>query len=141
MAIDLVRHPIHPLHGIILGTLPTFYVSALLADVTYLNTSEIQWSNFAQWLIAGGLVTGAIALVAALFVLLRHLIGYRTRSLLYAGLLAGLWIVAFLNMLLHSRDAWYSVTGTGVLLSVITAVLALAAAWIGYSGFNRRGEA
>lgn len=141
MAAERTRHPIHPLHGIVLGALPAFYVSALLADVTYMNTSEIQWTNFAQWLITGGLVTGGIALVPALFVLLRHLVGYRARPLLYLGLLAALWVMAFINILLHSRDAWYSVTGTGVLLSVITAVLAIAVAWVGYSGFIRKGDA
>lgn len=141
MANDRTRDPIHPLHGITLGTLPAFYLSALLADVAYMNTSEIQWSNFAQWLIAGGLLAGGIALIPAVFTLLRRLVGYRLRALLYLGLLAGLWIIAFINMLLHSRDAWFSVTGTGVLLSIVTALLAIAAAWIGFSGFDRKGEA
>jgi len=141
MATEHLRRPIHPLHGIVLGSLPAFYMSALLADVTYRNTSETQWTNFAQWLIAGGLFVGGIALIPAVFVLLRHLVGYRARPLLYLGLLAGLWVAAMINMLLHSRDGWYSVTATGVLLSVISAVLSIAAAWVGFSGFIRKGDA
>lgn len=138
MAIDRFARPIHPLHGIVLGMLPAFYVSALLADLAYRSTSEIQWANFAQWLIVGGLVSGGIALIPGLFILLRHLVSERARSLLYLGILAVLWIVGFINILMHSRDAWYSVTVTAVILSFISAVLAIAAAWIGYSGFNRK---
>lgn len=141
MIIARMRHPIHPLHGIILGSLPTLHGAAFLADVTYTRTSEIQWSNFAQWAIAGGLVFGAAALIPGVFSLMRHIVGARARPMLYLALLVGLWIVAFVNMLLHSRDGWYSVTATGVLLSFFSTLLAIAAAWIGYTGFARRGEA
>ncbi|MCW1430238.1 DUF2231 domain-containing protein [Novosphingobium sp. JCM 18896] len=141
MVAERLHHPIHPLHGIVLGALPTLFGAAFLADVTYLRTAQIQWSNFAQWAIAGGLIVGALALIPAGFTLLRHIVGARARPLLYLALLAGLWIVAFVNMLLHSRDGWYSVTITGAVLSFATTVLAIAAAWVGYSGFARRGEA
>src|SRR5699024_11035226 len=97
----------------------------------------IQWSNFAQWLIAGGLLAGGITLVSAVFLVLRLRAGRRARPLTYLASLAAMWIIALVNMLLHSRDAWYSVTATGLFLSVLTAVLALAAAWLGYSGFER----
>ena len=49
---------IHPLHAALLaGTVPLF-LGALLSDIAYARTYEIQWANFASWLIVGGLVSG-----------------------------------------------------------------------------------
>ena len=47
---------LHPLHAVFLaGALPLF-AGALLSDIAYARSYEIQWNNFASWLIAGGLV-------------------------------------------------------------------------------------
>ena len=43
----------NPLHAILLAFPVALYPAALLTDITYLNTAEIQWSNFSSWLIAG----------------------------------------------------------------------------------------
>ena len=41
-----------PLHGTLLaGTVPLF-LGALLSDIAYGQTYQIQWANFASWLIA-----------------------------------------------------------------------------------------
>ncbi|MGJ3627976.1 DUF2231 domain-containing protein [Sphingomonas sp. MMS24-JH45] len=52
----------HPLHAILIAFSGRLLPAALLADVTYLNSAEMQWSNFAAWLITGALVLGAPAL-------------------------------------------------------------------------------
>ena len=45
---------LHPLHAALLaGTVPLF-LGALLNDIAYAKTYQIQWSNFASWLIAEG---------------------------------------------------------------------------------------
>ena len=57
---------IHPLHAVLLaGTVPLF-LGAALSDAEYASTYEIQWSNFASWLIVGGLIFGGIALLFAI---------------------------------------------------------------------------
>lgn len=54
---------LHPLHAVLLaGTIPLF-LGALLCDLAYAASYEIQWSNFASWLIVGGLVFGGLALL------------------------------------------------------------------------------
>ena len=122
---------IHPLHAVLLaGTVPMF-LSAALSDAEYASTYEIQWSNFASWLIAGGMVFGGIALLFAIVDLSRP-----TRRVpgvgIYLAVLLATWIVGFFNALMHARDAWGSMPG-GLVMSVITVVLACLATWIGFA--------
>lgn len=120
---------IHPVHAVfIAGTIPLF-AGALLSDIAYFRTYEIQWQNFASWLIAGGLVMAAVALVFALAGLAPS---RRTGGrVLYLVALAAAWIVGFFNALHHARDAWASMPG-GLVMSVITTVLIIAAAWFAF---------
>src|SRR5690554_5551321 len=64
--------PLHPLHALLLaGSLPLF-LGTLLSDITYYNTYQIQWSNFASWLLAGALLLSGLALLCALIGLFRR---------------------------------------------------------------------
>ena len=121
---------IHPLHAVLLaGTIPLF-LGALLNDWAYANTYEIQWSNFASWLIVGGLVFSGIALVCAIVDLCRA--HHRAPGIgLYFLLLLATWVAGFLNALMHARDAWAMMPG-GLILSVITTLLACLATWLGF---------
>ena len=115
----------HPLHALLLGGALTLFLGALLSDIGYARTYEIQWQNFASWLVAGGLVVAGAALVCAVIALLP---AHRTRaSVLHFVALLATWIVGFFNALMHARDAWASMPG-GLVLSVITVVLAIVAA-------------
>ncbi|PNU02278.1 DUF2231 domain-containing protein [Novosphingobium guangzhouense] len=120
---------LHPLHGILLAFPVALFPGALAADATYLNSSEMQWSNFAAWLIAGALVFTGLSLAWAL---VRAVMRY-TGSRGLAIILGALFVVGLINAFQHSHDGWSSVGTTGLALSVISTVLALAAGWIGYS--------
>ena len=126
------RHEIaiHPIHAVILaGTVPLF-LGAALSDVAYASTYEIQWVNFSSWLIVGGLVFAGVALLFAAFDLSR--IDRRARGLAaYSTVLLATWLVGLFNALTHARDAWASMP-TGLVLSVIGAVLACGATWLGF---------
>ena len=124
-------HPIHPLHAVLLAGTFTLFLSALLNDLAYRSTYQVQWTNFASWLIAGGLALGGIALVFAL-VGLRHAVRRSGPSLFYLLLLLASWIVGLFNAVVHAKDAYAAMPG-GLLLSVIAAVLAGAATWLGFS--------
>ncbi len=132
-------HPraIHPFHAVMLaGTVPLF-LGALLADYAYWSSYQVEWSNFAAWLIAGALVFGAVALVYAVADLFRA--GRRdARSLAYAGVLLATWVLGFLNALHHARDAW-AIMPAALVLSVIVTVLACVATWIGFSSLRAGG--
>jgi len=110
----------------------------LLSDIAYSASYEIQWNNFASWLIAGGLVFGAIALLWAVVDLFRDGRGGRG-SLFYVLLLLATWILGFVNALVHAKDAWASMPN-GLVLSVVVLALACGATWAGFS-MSRAGGA
>lgn len=118
---------LHPLEGILLAFPVALFPGALAADVTYLNSSEMQWSNFAAWLIAGALLFTGLSLAWAL-ARTRHA-GWRW----LAGVLGVLFVIGLINAFQHSHDGWSSVGTSGLVLSLISTILALAAGWIGYT--------
>jgi len=122
---------IFPLHALLLaGTVPLF-LSAALSDAAYASTYEIQWSNFASWLIVGGLIFAGLAL---LFAIVDLCIPSRRRARgagWYALILLITWVLGFVDALLHARDAWAAMPA-GLALSVIVTLLACVAAWFGF---------
>lgn len=136
---SISRHVPNPVHATLLaGSIPLF-LGGLLSDITYFQTYEIQWTNFASWLIAGGLVFCGFAMVFALVNLVRA--GHKKgRPLIYFLLLVATWVLGFFNSLVHAKDAWASMP-SGLVLSVIVTVLICAAAWVGLTNLRDGGEA
>lgn len=122
------------LHAILLGFPIALFSSALVTDITYLRTEELQWTNFSSWLIAGGLVFGGLVLAWAVVALV---LGLRSadkgRRILYAVVVAAMCVVGLINAFQHSRDGWSSVGTFGLLLSIVTVILALIAGVIAHS--------
>lgn len=113
---------IHPLHQVLLAGSVPLWLGAALSDAAYASTYEIQWNNFASWLIAGALIFCGLALIATIIDLCRaHRRGQGIG--IYALVLLVTWIIGFLNALMHARDAWASMP-TGLYMSVVVAVLA-----------------
>lgn len=133
---DYLRH-LHPLHAILLAFPLPLFAGALASDFAYWSTFEIQWANFSSWLIAGGLVVGGFALLWALINLFRRGPARKGRLVVYFVVLLAMWGLGLINALVHAKDAWATMP-EGLYLSVITTLLALVAAWIGYSGFYAR---
>lgn len=130
--------PLHPLHAILLAFPFPLFLGALLSDFAYWASFQVQWANFSSWLIAGGLFVGAFALLWALVNLFRRGTASKRRLTVYFVVLLAMWALGFINALVHAKDAWATMP-EGLYLSAIAALLALVAAWIGYSGF-RAGE-
>lgn len=121
----------HPLHAILLAFPVALFSCALLSDITYLKSAEMQWSNFSAWLITGGLIFGAPVLLWAIIAFVRGRKGaMRTPALAYFLLILVMWIAGLVNAFKHSQDAWSSVGTAGVTLSVVSALAAIAAAWL-----------
>jgi uncharacterized membrane protein len=127
--------PIHPLHAILLAFSLPLFLGALLSDLAYWSDFHIQWANFASWLIAGGLFGSGFALLWSLVNLIRWRRASRGRPAAYFLALLAMWILGFINALVHAKDAW-AIMPESLYLSAIVVVLALIAAWIGYSGFR-----
>lgn len=126
-----MQRPLHLVHAVLLaGTIPLF-LGVLLSDIAYSTSYELQWKNFASWLIVGGLLFGGVALLWTLIELFRA--GQRRAgSVVYFLLLLAMWVLGFIDALVHAKDAWASMPA-GLILSAIVAVLAIAATGLGFS--------
>ncbi len=140
VAVDrLPDRAIHPFHAALLaGTVPLF-LGILLSDIAYARSYQIQWSNFASWLLVGALVLAGFTLLWAVIDLFRA-DRRGGRPLVYMLLVLATWIFGFINALIHAKDAW-AIMPTSVILSVIVSVLACAATWVGFSNLRARGAA
>lgn len=127
------RPMLHPLNAILLAFPVALFSGGLVSDIAYLRTSEIQWSNFSAWMIAGALVFGGLALAWSLLGLVLPRRSSRGRAALYALVLAVGWISGLINAFQHSRDGWSSVGAFGLTLSIVSTLAILIAAWIGFS--------
>jgi uncharacterized membrane protein len=128
---------LHPLHLILLAGIVPLFLGVLLSDLAYASSYEVQWKNFASWLLVGGLVFGGFALLWALIRLLRANWRDRRPIILVLCLLTS-WVLSFINALVHAQDAWESMP-EALILSAIVAALAIAATAIGFSTVRARG--
>lgn len=128
---------LHPIHGVLLGGSLSLFLGGLLSDYAYSNTYHVQWTNFASWLIAGGLVFSGLALLWAAISLFRahH---RRGLAIVYTLLLFVAWVIGFFNALVHAKDVWASMPD-GLILSVIVVLLTCATTWIGFGKFGVGG--
>ncbi len=123
----------NPLHAILLAFPVALYPSALLSDITYFNTAEVQWTNMSSWLIAGADFFAGLVLAWALFGLFfgraRHAKG---RGTVYLIVVAVMFVAGVWNAMHHARDGWHSVGTVGLVLSAFCTLLAFIAAFIAY---------
>ncbi|NWB76438.1 hypothetical protein HX805_28570 [Pseudomonas sp. G5001] len=126
-----------PLHATLLaGTVPLF-LGALLSDIAYYQTYQIQWSNFAAWLIAGALLFCGLAGLFALVNLLRA-DRKAGRPTVYFLLLLVTWALGLVNAFEHAKDAW-AVMLSGLVLSAVVTLLACVTTWVGLTNLRSGG--
>ena len=122
--------------GLVLAFPVALFTQGALTDLAYLQTEELQWSNFSAWAIVGGLVFGGVAFLWSLIGAIR----VRTAShLLFSGVLLAMCLLGLLNAFKHSQDGWSSVGTLGMTLSVICCVLGMIAGLMHYTGALDRG--
>jgi uncharacterized membrane protein len=123
-----MTHAPGPGYAILIAAPFPLALGALLADNRYATTFEVQWINFADWLVAGSLVFGGLALAWTLLSFLVHRRWRERTGLIALGALTLFWVLQFVNALVHAKDAYASMPA-GLVLSVITTILSLVAAW------------
>lgn len=130
---------LHPLHSILLAFPIALFGFAVATDIAYLNTAEMQWSNFSAWSITTALFfTGLVLVWAGVEAVLgRRGLGLM-RALIHLAVVALMFVVGLFNIFKHSQDAWRSVGAAGLIMSIVCALLALVAGWLLHSRtFNR----
>jgi uncharacterized membrane protein len=126
-----------PMHAIVVLSSVPLFLGALLSDWAYFSSHEIQWVNFAAWLIAGGLLIAGSALLWGAVDVLRSSVNRHRPGLIYLTLLLSAFVVGFINALVHGKDGWAAMP-TGLILSAVVVVLVAMASTIGLAGFVRR---
>lgn len=112
----------HPLHLLLTAFPLAFFTAAFATDIVYANSANLQWQYFSIWLITAGLVLGGLAIVALLVARWRTR-GRRTTGALHGILAVVVWVTAFVNALVHSRDGWTAVVPEGIILSGVVVLL------------------
>ena len=130
----------HPIHVMLVPVPITCFVGALITDITYYFTAEMMWADFSAWLLTVGFIVGVLAAIAGLtdFLGNRRIRNLSPAWLHLLGNLVAL-IVAFFNLLIHTRDAWTSVVPTGIILSIITVLILPVTGWLGWTMVYRHG--
>lgn len=132
------RTGLHPIQAVLLSSMIPLFLGAALSDVAYSRSYQVQWANFASWLIAGGLVFGGAALIGVLIgVFRRH--GRGKRRVGYVLLLLATLALGFINALVHAKDAWATMP-MGLILSVVVAALAIVTTAAGIAGRGAGGS-
>ena len=130
-----------PVHAMLVPFPIACFTGAMLTDIIYSNSPQVQWANFSEWLLAFGLFMGVLA---AIFGLIDFLAAGAARPRIGWFHLVGnaaILIIAGFNNFVHSRDGWTGVVPTGLTLSIITVVLMVVTGFIGhFMAYRRVGE-
>lgn len=129
--------PLHPLQAIFLAGGLTLALGALLGDITYSRSFEIQWKNFASWLVLAGLMLNAVVAVWAVVDVARLRNDRGARRITYLVLVIAASVLGLVNALVHASDGWQSMPA-GAYLSGLVGILLIAATWLGFSHYRAR---
>jgi uncharacterized membrane protein len=129
--------PIHPLQAILLASALPLFAGVLLCDLAYASSYQVQWKNFASWLLVGGLAPGVVTFVLASVDFARFSQDRGMRRVVYLAALLVMCVTGIVNALVHAGDAWASMP-EGIVLSGITAASAVTAVWLGFSNYRAR---
>lgn len=126
------------MHQVIAFSSVPLFIGAMLSDWAYASSFEIQWTNFAAWLIAAGVLIAGLALLWGTVDALRsRATGQRLGT--YLLLLLATLVLGFVNALVHAKDGWAAMPA-GLVLSAVVVLLAAAASAVGLSSLPRRAS-
>jgi uncharacterized membrane protein len=110
------------------------FIGALITDITYFATVEMMWADFSAWLLVVGFIFGVLAAIAGLTDFLGNRL-IRAQLPAWPHMLGNIvvLILAFFNVLIHTRDAWTSVVPTGIILSIATVLILPVTGWLGWA--------
>jgi uncharacterized membrane protein len=122
---------------LVLGIPLICFLGALITDVAYFRTFDVNWKTFSDWLLAGGMVVGALAAIVGIVDLTRRRVRANRLIWPYAGTYTVAMILGLFNNFVHSRDA-YGAMPAGLVLSVLTVVALTVAAIISLALLRER---
>lgn len=110
------------------------FTLVLLTDIAYVQTSNVLWLHFSEWLLLAGVAIGGIAIfLAAIDFLVRR---HRPAWLAVLAAIVVL-LLALANNFVHTADGWTAVMPMGLTLSALTVVAMLVAGVLNLWGAHR----
>lgn len=119
------------IHYILRAVPLTCFTLALVFDIVYLQTSNLLWLHFSEWLLLAGVVFCGLALLALPIDLLVRRVRPSWWAVLFGVIVL---LLAIWNNLVHTADGWTAVMPVGVTLSAATVVAMLIAGILGSRG-------
>jgi uncharacterized membrane protein len=107
------------------------FAGTLATDITYWWTADMMWADFSAWLLTVGIIVGYATIVVALietFAIRSPLRGRMTWVYAIGNVVA--LILATVDMLVHTRDAWTSVVPWGLVLSAAIVLVLILTGWV-----------
>ena len=96
-----------------------------------MQTSNLLWLHFSEWLLFAGLVFGVLALLGRAVDTLVRGIGPSWLAVLGGVVVL---VLATINSFLHTADGWTAVVPYGLTLSVATVLAMIVTAWLARPG-------
>ena len=127
--VAIAGHPLHPL----IVTFPIAFLSIVpLSDIIYWLTKDSFWAKGSYWLIIGGLAFGLIAAATGLMDFLK-IERVRKRSAGWAHMTLNVLaiVLSTFNLILRWGNIAGGVLPTGLIISVIVAILLAFSGWYG----------
>jgi uncharacterized membrane protein len=120
-----------PFYPLLVAFAVSCFLGTLATDIAYWWTADMMWADFSDWLVTTGVVVGYVTILVTLIEVFGLQSGrlHRPTWPYAVGNIVAL-ILATLNMLVHTRDAWTSVVPWGVVLSAVVVVVALVTGWV-----------
>jgi len=119
------------LHAFLQAFPVSCFTLTVLTDLAYVQTLNLLWLHFSEWLLLAGLVFGGLGLVV-------RAIDYLVRKVrppwpAVIGAVVVL-LLATLNSFIHTADGWTAVVPYGLTLSILTVLAMIATGWLGRKG-------
>jgi uncharacterized membrane protein len=118
----------NPVHTALLSFPVACFSLTVLTDLAYVQTLNLLWLHFSEWLLLAGLVFGGIEVLVRLFDLIFRRV--RPSWLAVSGGMVVL-LLAVLNSFIHTTDGWTAVVPWGLTASILTVLAMLVTGWLG----------
>jgi|SRR5579859_1484099 len=122
----------HPLHPMIVPFPIAFLVGALLTDLAFWRLGDPFWAQASIWLIAAGVVSGALAAVFGLtdFLTIRRARAHLAGWVHFLGNLTAV-VISLINWIMRIGHAPAAVVPVGLVLSLVVTLVLLVTGWMG----------
>lgn len=122
----------HPIHPMLIPFPIAFLTGALVTDLVFWVTEVAFWARMSLWLLVAGLIMGGVAASVGMidFFTIERARSH-TAGWLHLGSNAAALVLALVNVLVRWDDPAATVLPTGIILSVVTAVVLSVGGWYG----------